>query len=85
MELTQAQADKVNEILGTCFVDLDFEDDAQHYLDALEDGECLESFFPSPAAEDDEEIVARIDSPEEAAIVEAVAEAHSFLVNLLEN
>ena len=85
MELTQAQADKINDILGVSFVDLEEDADAQQYLDALEDGECLESFFPSPEAEDDEEIVARIDSPEEAAIVEAVAEAHSFLVNLLEN
>jgi len=83
MELTQAQADKINDILGVSFVDLDYEDDVQHYIYALEDGECLESFFPSPAAEDDEEIVARIDSPEEAAVQAAVEEAHYYLTRLL--
>ena len=79
MELTQAQADKVNEILGTCFVDLDFEDDAQHYLDALEDGECLAGLFPSDKkAEDNDEI-----SPEEAAVQAAVEDAHYYLTRLL--
>ena len=83
MELTQAQADKINDILGVSFVELEEDADAQQYLDALEDGECLESFFPSPAAEDDEEIVARIDSPEEAAVQAAVEEAHYYLTRLL--
>jgi hypothetical protein len=40
MELTQAQADKINDILGVSFVDLDDDDDAEYYLEALEDGEC---------------------------------------------
>ena len=52
MKLTQAQAEKINKILGVSFVDLDCEDDAQHYLDALKDGECLVSLFPSDTSEE---------------------------------
>ena len=79
MELTQAQADKINDILGVSFVDLDDDDDAEYYLEALEDGECLESFFPSyKKAEDDDEI-----SPEEAAVQVAVEDTHYYLTQLL--
>jgi len=40
MELTQAQADKINKMLGVSFIDLNNDDDAEYYLEALEDGEC---------------------------------------------
>jgi len=80
MELTQAQADKINDILGVSFVDLEEDADAQQYLDALEDGECLASLFPSDTAGEEDEV-----SEEEAAVQAASEEAHSFLTNLLEN
>ena len=79
MELTQAQADKINDILGVSFVDLEEDADAQQYLDALEDGECLESFFPTSdkKAEDDDI------SEEDAAVQAAVEEAHAFIKHIL--
>ena len=79
MKLTAAQAQKVNDIMGVDFVDLEHEEDIQHYIYALEDGECLESFFPStPAGEDEDEL-----SKEEAAVQAASEEAHRYLTELL--
>ena len=79
MELTQAQADKINKMLGVSFVDLDYEDDVQHYIYALEDGECLESFFPTRDKDKDNDEI----SPEEAAVQAAVEDAHYYLTHLL--
>ena len=45
MKLTQAQAEKINEILGVSFLDLDCEYDVQLYPNALKDGECPASFL----------------------------------------
>jgi len=46
MKLTQAQAEKINKILGVDFVDLEYEEDVQQYLDALWDDENLRRMFP---------------------------------------
>ena len=79
MKLTAAQAQRVNQIMGVDFVDLDYEEDIQHYIYALEDGECLGSLFPStPAGEDEDEV-----SEEDAAVQAASEEAHHYLTQLL--
>ena len=79
MKLTPEQAQKVNDIMGVDFVDLEHEEDIQHYIYALEDGECLGSLFPStPAGEDEDEV-----SEEEAAVQAASIEAHYYLTRLL--
>jgi len=81
MKLTPEQAQRVNDIMGVDFVDLEYEDDVQHYIYALEDGECLGSLFPgTPAGEEEDEV-----SEEEAAVQAASIEAHHYLAQLLNN
>jgi len=70
MELTQAQADKVNKILGLDFVVLAYEDDANSYIYALEKRDCLVSPYSSE---------------DEAAVEEALDFLMEELENYLEN